>query len=228
MTGPAERERASRSPVTGPAERALLVDYGGVLTPGVVEGWRVFEDAHDMPEKTISRMLWAAYEPDAGADNPIARLERGELEVAEFERRLAAQLQGAGHDVEAEGLVRRLFSALRPEPGAGLWQLVREVHEAGVPTVLVSNTWGMGAYPMHQLEEVFDALVFSGEVGMRKPDREIFEHAAGLVDADLAACVFIDDAPANVEAAESYGLTAVLHTGDVEATRGAVLAGLDL
>ncbi|MDZ7790085.1 MAG: HAD-IA family hydrolase [Xanthomonadales bacterium] len=208
--------------------RALLVDYGGVLTPGVVEGWRAFEAAHDMPERTISRMLWAAYEPDAGEENPIVRLERGDLEIAEFERQLAAQLAEAGHDVEAEGLVRRLFSALRPEPGVGVWELVADVRDAGVPTVLVSNTWGTDAYPLDELEALFDALVFSGRVGMRKPDREIFEHAVGLVEAELAGSVLIDDAPANVEAARSYGLTGVLHTGDVAATRRAVTDALDL
>lgn len=214
--------------MTADGGRALLVDYGGVLTPGVVEGWRDFEAAHDMPEKTISRMLWAAYERDAGEANPIVRLERGELEIAEFERQLAAQLAAAGHEVQADGLVRRLFSALRPEPGVGVWELVGEVRAAGVPTVLVSNTWGTDAYPMEDLEALFDAMVFSGEVGMRKPDREIFEHAVELVDASLAGSVLIDDAPANVEAAESYGLTGVLHTGDVAATRRAVTDALDL
>lgn len=208
--------------------QALLVDFGGVLTPGVVEGWRAFEQAHDMPDRTVSRLLWAAYEPDAGAANPIVRLERGELEVAEFEQQLAAQLAAAGHHVQAEGLVRRLFSALRPEPGVGVWELVADVHDAGVATVLVSNTWGTDGYPIGELEEVFDAMVLSGEVGMRKPDREIFEHAAGLVDAELTRCVLIDDAPANVEAAERYGMTGVLHTGDVAATRRAVAAALDL
>lgn len=212
----------------GRERRALLVDYGGVLTPGVVEGWRAFEQAHGMPERTISKVLWAAYEPDAGEANPIVRLERGDLEVAEFEQQLASQLAEAGHEVEAEGLVGRLFSALHPEPGVGVWQLVREVRDAGVPTVLVSNTWGTGAYPMGELDAAFDALVFSGEVGMRKPDREIFEHAVGLVGAVLEQSVLIDDAPANVAAAESYGLTGVLHTGDLQATRRAVLDDLDL
>ena len=212
----------------GSGGRALLVDYGGVLTPGVVEGWRAFERSHGMPEKTISRLLWAAYEPDAGRANPIVRLERGDLEIAEFEQQLARQLAEAGHEVEAEGLVRRLFSALRPEPGVGVWELVREVRAAGVPTVLVSNTWGTDAYPMGELEAVFDAMVFSGRVGMRKPDRDIFEHAVGLVDAELGRSVLIDDAPANVEAAASYGMTGVLHTGDVATTRRAVLAGLGL
>ena len=212
--------------MSGADGRALLVDYGGVLTPGVVEGWRDFEASHDIPEKTISRLLWAAYEDDAGEDNPIVLLERGELDVATFEQELAAQLHAAGYDVEADGLVARLFSALHP--AGGVWELVHDVREAGVPAVLVSNTWGTGGYPLSLLHSSFDELVFSGEVGVRKPDREIFELAAGLVGARLERSVFIDDAPANIAAAESYGLTAVLHRGNAAATRAAVLAGLDL
>lgn len=206
--------------------RALFVDYAGVLTPGVAESWRAFEAEHGMPARTIASLLWAAYEPGESDDNPIAMLERGELEVGEFEQRLAATLRDHGHEVAAEGLVAALFRDL--QPSGGVWDLVRDVRAAGVPTVLVSNSWGFSGYPRAMLEAVFDELVLSGEVGLRKPDRDIFEHAAGLVGATLEASVFIDDAPANVAAAEGYGLTAVLHRGDDDATRAAVLAGLGI
>lgn len=210
-----------------PDGRALLVDYAGVLTPGVAESWESFEQQHGMPARTIATMLWAAYEPDEGSGdgaNPIALLERGELDVGDFEQRFARQLREAGYDVEADGLVAALFADLRP--AGGVWDLVREVRAGGVPAVLVSNSWGMGGYPRALLDSVFDELVFSGEVGMRKPDREIFVHAAEQVGAELTRCVFIDDAPANVAAAQRYGMTAVLHKGDDDATREAVLSGL--
>lgn len=206
---------------------ALLVDYAGVLTPGVAESWASFEQRRGMPARTIATMLWAAYEPDEGAGddtNLIALLERGELDVSAFEQRFARQLREAGHDVEAEGLVAALFADLRP--AGGVWDLVREVRAGGVPAVLVSNSWGIGGYPRALLDSVFDELVFSGEVGMRKPDREIFAHAAAQVDAELTRCVLIDDAPANVAAAQRYGMAAVLHEGDDDATRVAVLSAL--
>lgn len=207
--------------------RALLVDYAGVLTPGVAESWASFEQQHGMPARTIATMLWAAYEPDDDAGdgtNPIALLERGELDVGDFEQRFARQLREAGYDVEAAGLVAALFADLRP--AGGVWDLVREVRSGGVPAVLVSNSWGMGGYPRALLDSVFDELVFSGEVGMRKPDREIFAHAAAQVGAALTRCVLIDDAPATVAAAQRYGMAAVLHKGDDDATRAAVLSAL--
>jgi putative hydrolase of the HAD superfamily len=178
-----------------------------------------------MESGRLFELLLAAYE-SGGDDDPVAKLERGEMELAAFEQQMAEGLREAGHDVEADGLVERLFADLRP--AGGVWDLVRDVHAAGVPTVLVSNSWGLDSYPRSMLEEVFDALVLSGEVGMRKPDRDIFEHAAGLVGAEVEGSVFIDDARPNVEAAERHGMTGVLHTGDDAATRAAVLAALGL
>lgn len=204
---------------------ALMVDYAGVLTPGVAASWRSFERDHGMESGRLFELLLAAYE-SGGDDDPVAKLERGEMELADFEQQMAAGLREAGHDVEADGLVERLFADLRP--AGGVWDLVRDVHEAGIPTVLVSNSWGLDSYPRAMLDEVFDALVLSGEVGMRKPDRDIFEHAAGLVDVQVEGSVFIDDARPNVEAAERHGMTGVLHTGDDEATRAAVTAALGL
>ena len=77
------------------------------------------------------------------------------------------------------------------------------------------------------LAELFDAVVISAEVGMRKPEERIFRHAAGLLGLNPAQCVFIDDIEADVEAAEALGMTGVLHT-DPAATAGrlAELLGL--
>jgi putative hydrolase of the HAD superfamily len=208
-----------------PDGRSLLVDYAGVLTPGVVAAWRRFEDEHGIPARTVARMLWDAYQ-DGQRDNPVARLELGELPVAEFEAHLAAALRDAGHEVQAAGLVERLFADLRP--AGGVWQLVRDVRARGVPAVLVSNSWGVDGYPEALLRATFDDLVISGRVGMRKPGRGILEHAVSLVGGELSRSVLVDDGPANVEAATSYGMAAVLHRGDAAATRDAVLGALGL
>jgi putative hydrolase of the HAD superfamily len=60
--------------------------------------------------------------------------------------------------------------------------------------------------------ELFDAVVISAEVGMRKPEERIFRHAADLLGLAPEECVFIDDVAANVTAAEAIGMTGVLHT----------------
>lgn len=211
--------------LASPDGRALFVDYAGVLTGGVAAAWRRFEEEHGIPTRTVTDLLWSAYSEDAD-DGIIARLERGEMAIDEFEQRIAEVLSGTEYDIEAEGIVGRLFEDLTP--AGGVWDLVAEVRSHGVPAVMVSNSWGMDGYPRAQLERAFDGLVISGRVGMRKPNRDIFEHAASLVEASLERCLLVDDGPANVEAAERHGMLGVLHRGDDEATRAAVLAGLDL
>ena len=223
MTARPPDEAPPAGELVSPDGRALFVDYGGVLTPGVAEGWRRFEEQHGMEARTVSELLWAAYEQGA-EDSAVARVERGELEVAAFEQELAGALRERGHDVAAEGLVRRLFADLRP--AGGVWELVHDVRVAGVPAVMVSNSWGFTGYPEPLLRVTFDELVISGRLGVRKPDREIFEHAAAAVEAELSRCVLVDDGRANVEAARSYGMVGVLHTGDDAATREAVTAAL--
>ncbi len=86
------------------------------------------------------------------------------------------------------------------------------VRAAGLRTGLLSNSWGMSDYPRDLFPSLFDAVVISGEVGMRKPEERIFRHAAGLLGLDPAECVFVDDIEVNVTAAEAIGMTAVLHT----------------
>jgi putative hydrolase of the HAD superfamily len=162
----------------------------------------------------------------AGEDNPIHGLERGERSDEEFEEMLAAQIvRRDGRPVTAAGLLDRMFAAtVLSEP---MQDLLRRVRAAGLRTAMLSNSWGVGIYPADVLAELFDAVVISAEVGMRKPEERIFRHAAGLLGLDPAECVFIDDIEANVQAAEALGMTGVLHT-DPAATEGrlAELLGL--
>jgi putative hydrolase of the HAD superfamily len=90
-------------------------------------------------------------------------------------------------------------------------EAVQSIRAAGLRTALLSNSWGMADYPRHLFPDMFDVVVISGEVGMRKPEERIFRHAAGLLGLEPAQCVFIDDIEVNVTSAEALGMTAILH-----------------
>lgn len=144
--------------------------------------------------------------------NPVHALERGECTNEEFERLLAAELTHVdGGPVRADGLLRRMFAAgvLQAE----MLELVRSLRQAGLRTALLSNSWGTGGdeYPRHLFGELFDVVVISAEVGMRKPEERIFRHTAALLELAPAECVFIDDIQANVTAAAAIGLVALHH-----------------
>lgn len=89
---------------------------------------------------------------------------------------------------------------------------VRELRRAGVRTALVSNSWGAASYPAGLLNDLFDAVVISGQVGLRKPDPEIYRLAVQKVGLDPAECVFVDDLPSNIGPAAQLGMGTIRHT----------------
>jgi putative hydrolase of the HAD superfamily len=90
---------------------------------------------------------------------------------------------------------------------------VRRAKAAGVRTGLISNSWGHGAYDRSTFPDLFDGVVISGEVGLHKPQPEIFELGAERVGLAPTDCVFVDDLRENCVGAEAVGMTAVLHRG---------------
>jgi putative hydrolase of the HAD superfamily len=203
--------------------RGVITDWGGVLTTPIlttVQAWIQADEIDWDSYRTVMR-LWVsgAYETN-GSPNPIHALERGECSGAEFERILAARLSRIGGGaVVAEGLLQRMFAASVPVPA--MYDTVRALRRAGFATALLSNSWGCDEYPRADFPGLFDAVVISGEVGMRKPEERIFTHAAQALGLEPAECVFIDDLEANVAAAVACGMVGVLHT-DSAATAAAL------
>lgn len=207
------------------SSRALLLDYGGVLTPSVGRQLRDFEVDHELPKGTMFAALAEAY-GSGGDDSDIALLERGELAIEAFEQRLAATFAQQGHDVPAEGLVTRLFATLAPH--GRIWDATRRLRQAGVGTAVLSNSWGVGSYPTDLMGEHFDDVVISAEVGLRKPDPAIFHLAAERLDVSVEACVFVDDLDVNVEVARSLGMVGIHHDGDEDRVLAELSAAFDI
>jgi epoxide hydrolase-like predicted phosphatase len=196
---------------------ALLVDYGGVLTSDI---WSSFADFCDQRglDRDAAKQLFREH-PEALAE--LRRLETGEADPAEFERRFADLLGTA-----PAGLIEGLFAGLGP--AEAMIAAVRRAREGGVPTGLVSNSWVMDHYT-DEVRALFDALVISGEVGLHKPQPEIYLLAAERIGAEPASCVFVDDLRENCEGAERVGMTAVLHRDPASTIeRLEVLLGVEL
>jgi putative hydrolase of the HAD superfamily len=192
--------------------RALVVDWGGVLTSPLQDTMLSWCEADGIDyadfRATMKEWLGSSYGDDA-AVNPVHALERGEIEVPEFERELARRLRTRdGEAVEAEGLLMRMFAGFDPQPAVA--EAVRHAKAAGVSTGLLSNSWG-NEYPREGWAEMFDAVVISGEVKLRKPDPEIFWLVAERLGVEPEECVFVDDLIANVEGARQVGMVGVHH-----------------
>jgi putative hydrolase of the HAD superfamily len=193
--------------------RAVITDWGGVMTnplPEAINSWIATEGVDRERYSTVMR-AWVsqAYDP-AGAPNPIHALERGECTDEEFEQLLAAEILLAdGSPVLAAGLLTRMFQGMSPDEG--MYAVLRGVRRAGFATALLSNSWGRWSYPREHFAELFDAVVISGDTGMRKPEERIFRHAVELLGLPPEQCVFIDDIDRNIAAAEAIGMTGIHH-----------------
>lgn len=200
---------------------AVLFDYGGVLTGPVkhaIADWLV---ADAIAPESFSRTLRAWLSRDAANGTPIHRLETGELPVEEFETLLAAELRTTdGRPVTPSGILGRLFAAMRPDPA--MFALAGELRRHGVRVGLLSNSWG-NTYLRRRIDALFDPVVISGEVGLRKPHAALYELALSQLGVPADRVLFIDDAEPNVLGARSVGLHALLHV-DARSTRSALAA----
>ena len=187
--------------------RGLLVDFGGVLTTNVFGSFAEFCTAEGLAPEEVAR----TFRSDPAGRALLEDLECGRLTEGEFEPRLAALLGVEDHT----GMIDRLFAGMREEPR--MVEAVRSARAAGIRTGLLSNSWGVGRYDREAFPDLFDALVISGEEGMRKPDPAIYALATERMELPAEAIVFVDDLPFNLKPARTLGMTTVHHT-DAETT----------
>ena len=181
--------------------RGLLVDFGGVLTSSVWDSFADFCRDKGLEEDSIRSLF--REDPAALAD--LRKLETGRMEEHEFERRFAERL---GLE-DAADLIDSMFRGMKPsEP---MVAAVRGARESGIRTGLVSNSWSTTHYDRALLAELFDAVVISAEVGLHKPEPEIYLLASKRLGVEPQQCVFIDDLRENCTGAEAVGMTAILH-----------------
>jgi epoxide hydrolase-like predicted phosphatase len=216
-------------PDDAPALRGLLVDWGGVLTSGLNDALGRWAELDDLDFDAYYQAVvgWLAATPAEAELNPIHALERGLIAVPDFERELASRLiRRDGTPVPAAGLIERMFAHLEHQPQMAA--LVRRARSHGIKTALLSNSWG-NTYPRDAWDGMFDDIVISGEVQLRKPDPEIFLLSASRLGLEPQECVFVDDLEVNVDGARGFGMIAIHHTSYDETRRELEsLFGVDL
>ncbi len=193
--------------------KALIVDFGGVLTTPLEDAMQHFSHSQGIELQHLVRVALAAYHGEKDAYGPVdivVRFERGEMSDAEFALAFAQRLsEVSGQAVEAEGLLHRLLGSLRLEED--MVEAVRIAKGRGIQTALLSNSWGLELYPRALLDEICDVVVISGEVGMRKPDAEIFTLTTDKLGLEPSLCIFVDDHPGHLKTAAEVGMRTVLH-----------------
>jgi putative hydrolase of the HAD superfamily len=200
MASEAGRDEIGRRRLTAAPYGGLLVDWGGVLTTDLFESFRSFCELEGLEPDAVA----SAFRSDVECRELLIAFETGTLAEEEFEVQFAPFL-----GVAAPGLIDRLFAGSGTDEA--MIDAVRRARSAGVRTGLVSNSWGTRRYPQDLLAELFDGVVISGEVGIRKPSPEIYALGAERIGLEPEACVFVDDLPFNLTPAAELGMAAVHH-----------------
>ena len=185
----------------GEPRTGLLIDWGGVLTTNLFASFH----AYCLRAEIDPKELRGRFSSDPQARELLIALEKGELAEGDFERQFATLL-----GVEPAGLIDGLFSGVHPD--VAMVDAVRSAHAQGVRTALVSNSWGVHRYPHDMFSELFDGVVISGEEGIRKPSRRMYELGAERAGAPAESCVYVDDLAFNLVPAEKLGMATVHHT----------------
>jgi epoxide hydrolase-like predicted phosphatase len=206
-----------------PRLEAALFDFGGVFTASPFHAVESLGAELGAEPGRLLELVFGPYAEDT--DHPWHRLERGEIAFGDARDAIIALGRAAGIDSDPV----RVFQKMSVEPGIrpSFVERARRLRAAGVRTALVTNNarefrdrWR----PLLPLSELFELVVDSSEVGVRKPDPAIFRLAlGGLAVADPTRVVFVDDFEANVRAARALGLQGVL----VGADPASALAELD-
>lgn len=188
----------------------LIMDFAGVLTRNMVQVYDFFELVEGVKQYTVLRG-WA----DPRGQELYRRLELGEISQTEWNDGFASLI-----GVEPENLMGRLLEDL--SPAHAMLRVVADARAAGVRTAVLSNSLGRSPhdpYAPFKLEERFDVVVLSDEVGLRKPDPRIFQLTAERLGVPATQCVFADDTEENLPPAQGLGMEVVHAVDEREAVQ---------
>ena len=185
----------------------LICDFGGVLTSPIQEGFLAYQEESGVSLEELGKAMGRAAEEHG--DHPLFVLERGEITEAEFRARIEPHLED-GFDLAR--LSTLLFERLAPN--MAMVEFVRELRRRGVRAALLTNNvreWEpLWRSKLPEVDELFEVIVDSAFVGLRKPDPAIFELTLDRLGGIAAQrCVFLDDLDVNCEAARALGMAAV-------------------
>jgi putative hydrolase of the HAD superfamily len=189
--------------------RAIVCDFGGVLTTPLLASFAAIQDEVGISAESLGLGMREGLRE--GEEIPLFKLERGEISEDVFLDQLADGLETVlGHRPHLHHFRHTFFGALNPnEP---MIELMRELKASGLTMAMLTNNvreWEPLWRSMLPVDEIFETIVDSAFVGCRKPERRIYELTLERIGMPAEACLFIDDLSTNCEGAEAVGMRAV-------------------
>jgi putative hydrolase of the HAD superfamily len=186
---------------------AVLWDFGGVILASPFEAFAAYEREAGLPDGFIRRLN--ATNPH---DNAWAMLERNEVDRDGFAERFEAEAAAAGGLVSGHRVLDLLAGEIRPEMVTAL----SRCREAGLRTACLTNNFVGGddvpperARELADVMALFDVVVESSKLGVRKPEPRFYTLACELVGVRPTACAFLDDLGINLKPARELGMATI-------------------
>jgi putative hydrolase of the HAD superfamily len=198
--------------------KAVISDFGGVLTTPLLQAFNRVQDEIDVPLEAYGAAMAHSLEHDGV--HPLYALERGEITEAEFLARVERGLEAVlGRPAALHGFGTRLMEAL--QPNRELFDFYTEVRrERGIRFALCTNNvreWESQWRSKLPIDDLFEVVVDSAFVGTRKPEPEIYALTLERLGLPGDACAFVDDLEHNVTAARDAGMHGIVYRDTAQA-----------
>jgi putative hydrolase of the HAD superfamily len=199
------------------AIEVVVSDFGGVLTTPLMHAFAALQEQDELDPGAMGGALRRIAERDGR--HPLYELECGRMTERDFLSALSAQLRDdLGRDVEMHSFAERYFAVL--EPNAAMIAFLRELRAKGYRLAMLTNNvreWESRWRAMLPVDELFELVVDSAFVGLRKPDPAIYRLTFDRLGVGPERCLFVDDVEVNCTAGAELGMTAVLFRSSEQA-----------
>jgi putative hydrolase of the HAD superfamily len=186
---------------------AVIWDFGGVLTSSPFEAFARFEAEHGLPADIIRRTNAANH-----LENAWARFERAEVDIETFDELFATESLLLGAEVRGRDVLPLLAGDLRPEMVEALRRIRSSLKTGCITNNLPANAIGSAGGRTLYIAEVmalFDHVIESAKIGLRKPDPRIYRMMVEALGVDAKRCVYLDDLGVNLKPAREMGMTTI-------------------
>ncbi len=190
--------------------KAVLWDFGGVLTTSPFEAFNRFEAQNGFPKDTIRTIN--STNPDT---NAWAQLESATILVDEFDTTFADEARALGHEIRGRDVLALLSGDVRPNMVKAL-EIIKQTHQVACITNNVKTGTGPGmarnaqkAQRVADVMAMFDLVVESSKVGYRKPNPKIYKFTCESIGVTPDECLFLDDLGINLKPAKAMGMRTI-------------------
>ena len=187
----------------------VISDFGGVLTTPLVEAFAAIQEESGISPGSLGEAMGRLAARDGA--HPLFELETGRISERDFLEALGTELsRSLDRTVRLHGFTRSYFAHLHPNQE--MIDCMRALRDRGLRMAILTNNvreWEPLWRAMLPVDEIFHHVVDSAFVGLRKPDRAIYELTLERIGLSAEQCLFIDDIDVNCDAARDLGMTAV-------------------